>query len=327
MELNEINNNRIFTGFFMRVNLNKKQYFFLLTCEHSLPQEYINSKTTINVYHGKYKEEEKIEIKLDINKRIIKCYKDLDVILIEILEEDNIPNEKFLFPDLNYQNDGFSFYKDSQVYTAGYPDVNVYKGEKHMSSGIIKTINEYDFEHTCDTRKGSSGSPIININKQVIGIHYGGSKKKDINYGFFIGAIIDKMEKEGKIERHKNSINYINDSNNNKENPKNNNDNPKLNIDKNTKNFLINTIPLMQPFLTDPNYLRNFQIMYKDPTCRGFLKEIPAIKNMTKNNPDLFNKMQDPNIFISGAPTKEDLDKNINVLKDEKKEEVNDYED
>ena len=133
MELNEINNNRIFTGFFMRVNLNKKQYFFLLTCEHSLPQEYINSKTTINVYHGKYKEEEKIEIKLDINKRIIKCYKDLDVILIEILEEDNIPNEKFLFPDLNYQNDGFSFYKDSQVYTAGYPDVNVYKGERHMS--------------------------------------------------------------------------------------------------------------------------------------------------------------------------------------------------
>ena len=181
IELNVNNDERIFTGFFMKINLNKKKFFFLLTCEHSLSQEYIDSRITIIIYHGKKKQEEKMKIKLDKNKRIIKCYKELDVTLIEILKEDNIPEEKYLSPDLNYKNDGFSFYQDSQIYTAGYPDVIIYKRERHMSSGIINKINENDFEHTCDTRKGSSGSPIININKLVVGIHYGGSKQKNIN--------------------------------------------------------------------------------------------------------------------------------------------------
>ena len=67
-----------------------------------------------------------------------------------------------------------------------------------MSSGIIKKIdeNENSFEHSCDTRSGSSGSPIVNSNNQVIGIHYGGNKDFTTNYGYFIGAIIDKLNLE-----------------------------------------------------------------------------------------------------------------------------------
>ena len=69
-----------------------------------------------------------------------------------------------------------------------------------MSSGLIKKIdeNEKNFEHSCDTRNGSSGSPIINNNSLVIGIHYGGDKNNTTNYVYFIGAILDKLNLEKK---------------------------------------------------------------------------------------------------------------------------------
>ena len=35
---------------------------------------------------------------------MIKCFEDLDVTLIEILKNDNIKEDKYLFPDLNYKN-------------------------------------------------------------------------------------------------------------------------------------------------------------------------------------------------------------------------------
>ena len=317
IEFNDNNNKRIFTGFFMKINLNKKKYCFLLTCEHSLSQENIDSEITIEIYYGNNKQEEKKEIKLDKNQRIIKCYKEFDVSLIEILEKDNIPKEKYLSPDLNYKNDGFSFYKNSQIYAGGYPDVIIYKRERHMSSGIINKINTYDFEHTCDTRNGSSGSPIININKQVIGIHYAGSKKKNINYAYFIGAIIDKFEKEVIIEKHKNNNNYINELNNTKENPKNNN-NPKNIEDKNMKKLIINSIPLVQDCMDkDPNFIKNCLMMYKDPNTRASLEKMPYFKNIFDH--DFFKKIEDPN-FVDNIPSNEEFNSFFNKIKDENEE-------
>ena len=76
----------------------------------------------------------------------------------------------------------------------------MHKGDKHYSAGIIKKINdnEYVFEHNCDTKEGSSGCPIINYNKFVIGIHYGYDKEHKINYGTFIGKIINELFLEEK---------------------------------------------------------------------------------------------------------------------------------
>jgi GTP-binding protein EngB required for normal cell division len=82
---------------------------------------------------------------------------------------------------------------------AGYPADNIYEKERHISSGKIMSINGYEFEHTLDTRQGSSGAPICLFeNVQVIGIHKGGDKIKPINYATFIGLIIDELEKEYK---------------------------------------------------------------------------------------------------------------------------------
>ena len=67
-----------------------------------------DSKALIPIYYGKKDNEIKKVIKLDIEKRFIKCFDEpIDITAIEILKEDDIPESKFLFPDLNYKN-GYS---------------------------------------------------------------------------------------------------------------------------------------------------------------------------------------------------------------------------
>ena len=207
------NQNKISTGFFIKLNIFEKNYNFLLTCHHSISIENVDSKIDINVYYGKVENETKIEIKLDREKRFIKCYESLDSTLIQIYESDNIPENKYLSPDLNYKN-GLLQYEKTQIYTGGYPNVDdIHMGEKHLSAGIITKIRDTDFEHTCDTRQGSSGSPLINKNKNVVGIHYGANKDQSSNYGTFICFIIDSLisdlkekEEKDKIEEKKRKI-------------------------------------------------------------------------------------------------------------------------
>ena len=197
--------NKISTGFFMKMNFQEINRKFLLTCAHSIIKENIESKITISIFYGKAEQETEKKIELDNNKRFIKCFidDDIDATIIEILPEDEIPENKYLYPDLNYQ-DGYEQYFKSNIYTAGYPNFNIYKGEKYFSAGEILGFrfindNNYHFLHNCSTKAGSSGSPLININQQVVGIHYGCNIKRTVNHGVFIGSIIDILYKEEKV--------------------------------------------------------------------------------------------------------------------------------
>jgi hypothetical protein len=58
----EDNKNKIFTSFFMKIELKKKQYNFLITCSHSITKEDIASKKIINVYYGKVNKEKNIKL-------------------------------------------------------------------------------------------------------------------------------------------------------------------------------------------------------------------------------------------------------------------------
>ena len=189
------------TGFFIIITENSKTYKFLLSCEHVIPKEIIDKKVTISLLYGKFKNEKKFEIKLDNKERYIKSFKQIDITMIEILEKDYIPENKFLIIDRNYLN-GYVLYQDKSIYLAGYP--NNMNGVRCISSGKIEKIEEikgfdelegkyfYEFEHSLDTEEGSSGSPIcLSDNRYVIGIHRGSDKINKINYGLFIGGIFD----------------------------------------------------------------------------------------------------------------------------------------
>ena len=272
----------------MIINIKGEKVNFIITCNHSITQEEIDSKLEITIYFGKSENEEKIVIKLDDKERLIKTYEDLDVTLIQILKEDKIKEKRFLYPDLNYKNIGFSIYKDTQIFTAGYPNVEFYKEGRHMSSGLITNIiNEYFFEHNCDTRRGSSGSPILNIFKLVIGIHYGADKNKECNFGTFIGVIIEKLNKEGeKIIFHKEE-----------KKPKKENAFAKL-----TKDMLKDgpigsklVIDMILPYLKDPEYLRYSRKLLSNPKINILYKQLlgnnfTGMENLDKEMKDLFDE-------------------------------------
>ena len=194
-----INKTLFGTGFFMKIKTNEKLKNFLLTCNHLINEQNIKSKDIIEISFGKINKENHFQIKLDINERKIITFKPpIDITLIEILDLDNIPEDKYLFPDYNYKN-GYDYYKDKNLYMAGYPMIDPSKSERAICSGKIIKINNKDneFSLSLDSRACSSGSPICLIdNKCVVGIHKQGDKILPINYGSFIGYILDNIEKK-----------------------------------------------------------------------------------------------------------------------------------
>ena len=177
-------NGKIATGFFMKFKIKVEQFFFLFTNYHVITQKIVDSKTVIYIYYGIITNETKKSIKLDTNERFIKCFnKPKDVTSIQIFESDNIPKDKFLTPDRSYLDNKYDFYINKNFYLAGYPREDIGPLDRYNSSGKITEIeNNFEFKHTLDTRKGSSGSPILlSSNGKVIGIHYGYRNNRNYN--------------------------------------------------------------------------------------------------------------------------------------------------
>ena len=71
-----------------------------------------------------------------------------------------------------------------------YPDCKYIK----CSVGIINNVllDNYEIMHICETKVGSSGSPILNYKSyKVLGIHKGAHPKFDYNLGVFIKGPIE----------------------------------------------------------------------------------------------------------------------------------------
>ena len=191
-------NEKISTGFFMKIYLQQKQRNFLITCEHCISQKNIDSKITVLIYYKEENNEIKKEIELDNNKRFMKCFIDIgiDVTLIEIIPEDNISEDKYLFPDLNYKY-GYENYIEKEIFIGGYSNIDKNKKKQaYYAFGKILGVENKNrnFIHNLEKIEGLSGSPLININYQIIGIYYISNNQK--NYGIFIGVIIEKLYSE-----------------------------------------------------------------------------------------------------------------------------------
>jgi len=224
------------SGFFIKFFKQKKDFYCLVTNEHVITKKMIKDKKKIDVYYDN--EDKNIEIYLNPEKRFIKEFKDIkmDVSVIEILSEDNIPKEYFLLPFKDYM-DNYEKYIGEDIAIIQYP-----KGEINYSYGKIKSLtSSNEFAHDAGTQEGSSGSPIfLKCTTKVMGIHKGGIdiKNQNIkeNYGDFIWPIFSyfKNFSENKIELDENNNNFYDELNNNEiENEKISDNNNNLNSRKN----------------------------------------------------------------------------------------------
>ena len=174
------------TGFFCKIpfpDLNNMLSVFI-TNNHIINKELLykdNLIIEINI------EEENNIRKLNLNNRMKYTNEEYDITIIEIKNEDEINNylelDDNIINDIINNNNRNDKYKDKTIYIIQYP-----KGELSVSYGILDNIYEdkkYNFNHKCSTEGGSSGSPILNINNKLIGIHKEGIYNK-YNKGTFL---------------------------------------------------------------------------------------------------------------------------------------------
>ena len=173
------------TGFFCKIPFPDKNNMLsvFITNNHLINENELYKSNTEKI--KMYIEEENKERILNLKNRYKYTNSEYDTTIIEILEEDNINNyleldDKIINDILNNRNENIK-YLDKSIYIIQYP-----KGDLSVSYGIIKNIDDpekgknHHFNHNCTTTKGSSGSPILNLNNKLIGIHKGGSSKNNI---------------------------------------------------------------------------------------------------------------------------------------------------
>ena len=89
--------NQVGTGFFIKLYKGDKELLCLMTNEHVIRKEMIESKEIIDV---KYNYEKKwMKIKLDEKERFILYNKEMDITIVEI--KDKIKDKYFLLPNIN----------------------------------------------------------------------------------------------------------------------------------------------------------------------------------------------------------------------------------
>ena len=174
------------TGFFCKIPFPNKDNMLpvLITNNHIIKQDILFKNDEIIKIKIKNDEKEK---KINLNDRKKYTNEKFDITIIELKPKDEINDfmeldEAIINDILNNKNENAD-YIDRTVYIIQYPE-----GMLSVSYGIVQQIYEdkpHDFTHICSTKGGSSGSPIININNKIIGIHKEGTNKK-FNKGTFL---------------------------------------------------------------------------------------------------------------------------------------------
>jgi len=184
------------TGFFCKIPYYPfdKQLSVLITNNHIINKDLLDksdSKISLTI-KGEQRDK---NIRLDQNRKKYTNEK-YDITIIELKTEDNINKclelDKILIDDIisnkNYNNQ----LQEETIYIIQYPE-----GKLSVSYGIIQGIpldKPYEFTHSCFTKPMSSGSPILNLDNKVIGIHKD-RDKNNYSYGSFLNEAIKEFIK------------------------------------------------------------------------------------------------------------------------------------
>ena len=92
-----------------------------MTNEHVVEKDMIEEKETIEVYYDNQKK--RIKITLNEDERFIKSFKDIDIdcTIVEILNEDNINEDYFLLPNIDYKDYNYNELKNKNIYIVQFP--------------------------------------------------------------------------------------------------------------------------------------------------------------------------------------------------------------
>jgi len=291
------NNGAMGTGFFCFLPFPNKDTKLptLITNNHILEESDIEVGKSIKFSIND--EKKYFEIILD-EKRKVYTNNNYDITIIELYKEkDGIEGDdsflevdnKIIDNDMNAHFD--TILRDKSIYIIHYPG-----GDKlEHAEGIIKLIDKdkYTIHHTCNTRPGSSGSPICFLdNNKLIGIHVGANSDEDKwNLGTLLSEPIKKFNEkflikknnndDNKKEEKKNEFSLFDENNNNLENnlylnksinKVNNNyidNNNIFNCNNNSSNINSSCLNIPKSGLNFPkkNVVDQIIIVYKERTC------------------------------------------------------------
>ena len=255
------------TGFLLAFHIERETFYCLVSNEHVIKKRFL--KNNIEIYVSYDNGLKSNCIKLNNNKRYIKSFTDnkLDLTFVEILEEDNIPKELFLYPESEEKINNELI--DTNIFIPHYSDDKLIN-----EKGKIRKINKYEFTHSTSNEFSSSGSPIFLENSiSVIGIHKQGNLRKKLNYGNFIYPAINFIEND--IRKIRNIEKYdMKDEKQDKKGDKKNLSDTKSNK-YNSKILYISLaiISILAKYLLDYLYKRFFNYDKKGEVRSNFFRE------------------------------------------------------
>ena len=195
------------TAFFCEIPFpdKKKMLPVLITNNH------IINKFNANISLLKKKDKDWKNIKLS-NDRYLYTNEAYDITIIEIKPIDEIKKflklDKIIIDDIISDDSNFNAHLEGQtIYTIQYPE-----GELSVSFGILRKRmldKEYEFLHSSSTSKGSSGSPILNLDNNVIGIHKGPADSNNNKGSFLNDALKEFIRKNLQLKMKKLWMNLI----------------------------------------------------------------------------------------------------------------------
>jgi len=190
------------TGFLLKFLIYQECFCCLVSNGYILKEDVINNKKNIHIYYDKEKNENDSEF--DGSKRYIKNFKDygIDITIIEILKDDNISKDYFLWSEFETENDKLI---NKEIYIPKFEQENTLIAVE----GKIININKYEFLYSTNEKIDSFGCPIFFINNiDILGIHNKDSKNKGEYFGYFFYHLIDIIKND--INKRRNNVKCIN---------------------------------------------------------------------------------------------------------------------